>query len=371
MAMLPVRSVFNKKVVFLHFQQERQSRSYWERSNRVKNKFLLTALNAKYIHSNPALFSLRAYAVKMRPEYEQNIEIAEYTINHREEDILAGIYKAAPNVVAFSCYIWNWNMIRDLIPEVHKLMPEVPIWLGGPEVSYEAEQIFSQFPYLAGVMIGEGEQTFLELMEYYVERRGTLEQIPGLCLATGFTAVRPLTDMTSIPFLYEDLSQFTNRIIYYESSRGCPFRCSYCLSSIDKQVRFRNLDVVKKELQFFLDQKVAQVKFVDRTFNCKHEHAYAIWQYIHEHDNGVTNFHFEIAADIMNEDEIALLHQMRPGLVQLEIGVQSTNEQCLQEIDRGMSIRHLEEVVRRIQAGNNIHIHLDLIAGLQIGRAHV
>lgn len=330
----------------------------------MKNKFLLTALNAKYIHSNPALFSLRAYAVKMRPEYEQNIEIAEYTINHREEDILAGIYKAAPNVVAFSCYIWNWNMIRDLIPEVHKLMPEVPIWLGGPEVSYEAEQIFSQFPYLAGVMIGEGEQTFLELMEYYVERRGTLEQIPGLCLATGFTAVRPLTDMTSIPFLYEDLSQFTNRIIYYESSRGCPFRCSYCLSSIDKQVRFRNLDVVKKELQFFLDQKVAQVKFVDRTFNCKHEHAYAIWQYIHEHDNGVTNFHFEIAADIMNEDEIALLHQMRPGLVQLEIGVQSTNEQCLQEIDRGMSIRHLREVVRRIQEGNNIHIHLDLIAGL-------
>ncbi|MBR3683617.1 MAG: B12-binding domain-containing radical SAM protein [Lachnospiraceae bacterium] len=331
-------------------------------------KFLLVAINAKYIHSNPALYSLKSYAVKLRPEYSGDIEIAEYTINHHFDDILSGIYGAKPDVIGISCYIWNINMVEQLIPELQKLLPSVPIWLGGPEVSYEANKLFTKFPYLGGVMVGEGEQTFLELMDYYEGKHLTsyltLQEIPGLCLSTGYTKIRELTDLSEIPFLYDDLERFKNRIIYYESSRGCPFRCSYCLSSIDKSVRFRDMDVVKRELQFFIDHKVSQVKFVDRTFNCNHKHAMEIWQYIYEHDNGVTNFHFEIAADILNEEEIELLSRMRPGLVQLEIGVQSTNEQCLKEIDRHVSTEHLRQVVEAIRRGENIHIHLDLIAGL-------
>ncbi len=324
-------------------------------------KFLLTAVNAKYIHSNPAIYSLRKYAGE---EMLTHIEIAEYTINNRLEDILADIYRRNPSVIAFSCYIWNWSMIQDIMVELHKLLPQLPIWLGGPEVSWDASEILESYPFVTGVMVGEGEATFKELMHFYVEEKGVLDEISGLVIRTGKTAQRELTNLSQLPFLYENLDQFHNRIIYYESSRGCPYRCSYCLSSIDKTVRLRDISVVKKEIQFFLDQKVAQVKFVDRTFNCNHDHDLAIWRYILEHDNGVTNFHFEIAADILNDEEIELLNQMRPGLVQLEIGVQSTNPATLKEIRRVMNISKLEEVVSKIRQGNNIHQHLDLIAGL-------
>ena len=160
------------------------------------------------------------------------------------------------------------------------------------------------------------------------------------------------------------MEPFTNRIIYYETSRGCPYRCSYCLSSIDKKVRLRDIDVVKRELQFFLDQNVKQVKFIDRTFNCDHKHAMEIWRYIYEHDNGVTNFHFEISADILREEEIALLNRFRPGLAQLEIGVQSTNPETIRAIHRVMNVDKLEKIVAVIHRGQNIHQHLDLIAGL-------
>ena len=309
-------------------------------------KFLLVALNAKYIHSNPALYSIRAYAGE---ELQEHVEIAEYTINHSFTEILADIYKRKPDVIGFSCYIWNINMILELVQELPKLLPDVPIWLGGPEVSFDAPKLLKKYPMVQGIMIGEGEQTFRELLAWYVERDsensivrvrkclGDAEQtvsraqescgvperaasdeakrtviaklsdIPGLCLPDGYTVPRELTDMNTLPFLYEDLEQFQNRIIYYESSRGCPFRCSYCLSSIDKKVRLRDISIVKRELQFFLDNKVKQVKFVDRTFNCNHEHAIRIWQYILEHDNGVTNFHFEISADILKEEELELL----------------------------------------------------------------
>ncbi len=358
-------------------------------------KFLLTALNAKYIHSNPALYSLRAYVGEELQEY---VELAEYTINHDFAAILADIYKRKPEVIGFSCYIWNIDMVLKLVKELPKLLPETDIWLGGPEVSFDAPKLLIEYPMLKGIMVGEGEQTFQELLTYYVNRQKSvktlqkkmqlenrnaneeklvvsavklldsskqeLEKIAGLCLSTGYTAPRELTDMNQLPFLYEDIEQFQNRIIYYESSRGCPFCCSYCLSSIDKKVRLRDIAIVKKELQFFLDNQVKQVKFVDRTFNCNHEHAMAIWHYITEHDNSVTNFHFEISADILIEEEIALLNKMRPGLVQLEIGVQSTNPQTLQAIHRHMDVEKLEKIVAAIRKGNNVHQHLDLIAGL-------
>ncbi len=328
-------------------------------------KFLLAALNAKYIHSNPALYSLRAYVGEALQEY---VEIAEYTINHAFTDVLADIYQRKPDVIGLSCYIWNIEQMLELVTELGKLMPQVPIWLGGPEVTYDAPKLLEKYPGVTGIMVGEGEETFKQLLECYVnhEEVGTeeLQQIPGLCLPEGFTAPRELTDMSTLPFLYEDMAPFQNRIIYYESSRGCPFRCSYCLSSIDKKVRLRDMSVVKKELQFFLDKKVKQVKFVDRTFNCNHGHATSIWKYLLENDNGVTNFHFEIAADLLNEEELSLLGQMRPGLVQLEIGVQSTNPKTLEAIHRVMDVEKLEKVVARINAGKNVHQHLDLIAGL-------
>ena len=324
-------------------------------------KYLLVAVNAKYIHSNPAVYSLRAYAGE---KYGEHIELAEYTINQRTEDILADIYQRKPDAIGFSCYIWNIRMIRELLAELPKVLEHTELWLGGPEVSYDAPGMLIQFPHLKGIIVGEGEATFRELMAYYVEGDRSLSEIAGLYLPEGFTPMRPLLSMDELPFLYGDLEQFQNRIIYYESARGCPYSCSYCLSSIDKRVRLRSVELVQKELQFFLDKKVPQVKFVDRIFNCVHEHAMAIWKYISEHDNGVTNFHFEISADILRPEEIALLNQMRPGLVQLEIGVQSTNPDTISAIDRVMNVERLEQVVASLRRGKNIHQHLDLIAGL-------
>lgn len=324
-------------------------------------KFLLVAVNAKYIHSNPAVYSLKRFA----GEYTDAVEIAEYTINNRMEDILEDIYRRKPDAIGFSCYIWNIGMVEKLMGELHKLLPRLPVFLGGPEVTYDADKLLRKYPYLTGIFIGEGEATFAQVVKYYVKKNPeSLEDIPGLMLRSGMTPERKPLNLTDVPFLYDDMAPFTNRIIYYETQRGCPFRCSYCLSSIDKTVRFRDIEVVKKELAFFLEKKVKQVKFVDRTFNCNHDHAMAVWQYLYEHDNGVTNFHFEIAGDILREDEIALVAKMRPGLVQFEIGVQSTNTDTLREIRRVMDIEKLKQVVAALKATHNVHIHLDLIAGL-------
>lgn len=329
-------------------------------------KLLLVALNAKYIHSNLAVHSLKAAAGK----YKEKIEIAEFTINNSVDYILEEIYKRKPDVLMFSCYIWNISLIEKLIREFHKICPNIPIWLGGPEVSYEVEGFIKKHKEVTGVMMGEGEETFAQLCEYYVEagEKG-LENILGIAYRKDEEEVvvnpwRPILDMSKIPFVYEKMDDFSNRIIYYESSRGCPFSCSYCLSSVDKKLRFRDINLVKEELQFFIDQKVPQVKFVDRTFNCQHEHAMEIWRYICEHDNGITNFHFEISADLIREEELELMKQMRPGLIQLEIGVQSTNEKTIKEIHRTMNLNRLKEVVEHIKDFGNIHQHLDLIAGL-------
>ncbi len=330
-------------------------------------KFLLAALNAKYIHSNPAIYSLKAYAGE---KYAPYIELGEFTINQSISEILADIYKRKPDVIGFSCYIWNFNMVQELLVEVHKLLPDTKLWLGGPEVSFQCQELLQQYPFVTGIMVGEGEETFLSLLKYYLgEGADSLQDIPGLAILEGNTCERELVDISRVPFLYtagdeSGMQDFENRIIYYESSRGCPFRCSYCLSSIDKKVRLRDLALVKKELQFFLDQKVPQVKFIDRTFNCDHQHAKAIWQYILEHDNGITNFHFEVAADILDEEELALLAKMRPGLVQLEIGVQTTNPTTLKEIRRFTNMDKLRKNIEKIHEGQNVHMHLDLIAGL-------
>lgn len=339
-------------------------------------KFLLAAVNAKYIHSNPAIYSLRAYSVQKDSELEKHIELAEYTINQPFQDILADIYARMPDCVAFSCYIWNIGMVKDIVRELAKILPETRIWLGGPEVSYNAEELLEEMPFLTGIMVGEGEVTFHELLMFYrqggPEDNGGLEQTDGIVFRKrgqgGIcrTGDRALTDISSIPFFYDDadIGDFHNRILYYESSRGCPYRCSYCLSSIDKTVRLRSLNLVEKELQFFLEKKVPQVKFVDRTFNCNHSHAMGIWRFIKEQDNGITNFHFEISADILTEEEIMLLQSLRPGLVQLEIGVQSTNPVTIREIRRHMDWEQLRRIVAALQEKDNIHIHLDLIAGL-------
>ncbi len=339
---------------------------------------LLTAINAKYIHSNLAVYSLRAYAAGKCERYKEEIGIAEYTINQPLDQILMDLYKRKPEVLCFSCYLWNIEYVEQLITELGKIMPQTDIWLGGPEVSYHASHMLEQFPQVYGIMRGEGEETFLELAEFYHNNSGKkpeqcekvqrLKEIVGITFRDGEeiieTADRNVMDLSKVPFVYEDLDVFKNKIIYYESSRGCPFSCSYCLSSIDKCLRFRDLELVKKELQFFIDHEIPQVKFVDRTFNCKHSHSMEIWSYIKEHDKGKTNFHFEVAADLLNEEELNLISTMRPGLIQLEIGVQSTNEQTIKEIHRTMKFSQVTEVVNRVHAAKNIHQHLDLIAGL-------
>ena len=331
-------------------------------------KILLAAVNAKYIHSNLAVYCLRAYAKEQHPA--SNITISEYTINQPFDEILMDIYKQAPDVLCLSCYLWNVTEVGQLIQEIPKILPDTKIWLGGPEVSYNAREVLEKYPMAEGIMRGEGEETFAELVAYY-EGRGAAEliNIQGITFREkekqiAATPFRQIMDLSKVPFVYGDIENFKNRIIYYETSRGCPFSCSYCLSSIDKCLRFRNLELVKKELQFFIDHEVPQVKFVDRTFNCKHDHAMAIWNYIKEHDNGITNFHFEIAADLLTEDEIALIQTMRPGLIQLEIGVQSTNEKTLAEIHRKTDFEEITRKVKAVQRGENVHQHLDLIAGL-------
>ena len=328
-------------------------------------KILLAACNAKYIHSNLAVYDLQAYA----SDYADHIVLKEYTINQQKDDIMRDIYLEHPDVVCVSCYIWNISFVKELMADLIKILPGADFWAGGPEVSYDAEKFLTENSEFKGVMVGEGEETFKELAGYYVEKNPqNLKDMTGICYRDGDQIIhngwRQIMDLSRIPFIYKDLSDFKNRIIYYESSRGCPFSCSYCLSSIDKKLRFRDTEMVKRELQFFIDNKVPQVKFVDRTFNCKHDHAMAIWKYINEHDNGVTNFHFEISADLLREEELQEMSTMRPGLIQLEIGVQSTNPDTIKAIHRTMDFEKLKGIVDRIHSFGNIHQHLDLIAGL-------
>ena len=342
-------------------------------------KILLTAINAKYIHSNLAVYSLKAYAREClerqnagenekenedKNEEKVKIDIAEYTINQQADEILMDIYRRHPDMLCFSCYIWNIQYVREIVREAAKILPDAEIWLGGPEVSYDAVRVLEELPEVAGVMKGEGEETFARLVlgECKHEMTGiTFRDEEGRIIERPW---REVMDLNKVPFIYRDMTDFANKIIYYESSRGCPFSCSYCLSSVDKKLRFRDIELVKKELQFFIDREVPQVKFVDRTFNCSHTHAMEIWKYLTEHDRGITNFHFEISADLLNEEEIAMIQSMRPGLIQLEIGVQSTCPETIREIRRTMKFEKVAEAVRAVGENGNVHQHLDLIAGL-------
>lgn len=331
-------------------------------------KVLLVALNAKYVHSNLAVYDIYAYA-KKHSAYGGELLVREYTINQNMDQILSLIYQEKCDVIAFSSYIWNIREIISLSKELNKIQKDIKIWLGGPEVSYHSEELLKKHPYITGIMKGEGEETFARLLEVFQENASDYQKISGITFwdTEGnivSTPCQALVSMDEIPFIYDELNEFENKIIYYESSRGCPFSCSYCLSSIDKSVRFRSMELVEKELQIFLDAKIPQVKFIDRTFNCKRDRAIKIWEYITNHDNGVTNFHFEISADLLGEEELALFSKMRPGLIQLEIGLQTTNEKTIEEIRRRMDISRLKSNMLAIRSLGNIHEHLDLIAGL-------
>lgn len=334
---------------------------------------LLVAINAKYIHSNLAVHSLKKYANKD----ENQISVAEFTINNLTDEILNGIYMKKPDILAFSCYIWNIEFVKRVIGEVKKIIPNVRIWLGGPEAYNNSKALFLECKDIDLIMKGEGEQTFKELADFYLQEENEdkkekevqfLRSVSGIEFRDNDDIIsnpdRQLMDMSMIPFPYDNIADFNNKIIYYESSRGCPFSCSYCLSSVDKQLRFRNIELVKEELKFFLDNQVAQVKFVDRTFNCKKSHCIEILKFILENDNGITNFHFEVAADLMDEEELEIISKMRPGAIQLEIGIQSTNPCTIKEIRRVMDIEKVKKIVSKVKSFKNTHQHLDLIAGL-------
>ena len=328
-------------------------------------KVLLTAINAKYIHSNLAVYSLSKYV----SDRGIDTDIAEYTINQNIDEILSDIYLRKPDILAFSCYLWNIEYVSNLITEIKKILPKVIIWLGGPEVSYNSKEVLTDYPFVKGIVCGEGEESLRQVLSHYISGDVKLEEISGVSFYNdkGEIITNPITqimDLSNAPFVYDNMKQFEHKIIYYESSRGCPFNCSYCLSSVDKRLRFRNIDLVKEELLKLIEAEVPQVKFVDRTFNCKHDHAYDIWKFINDNDKGITNFHFEVSADFLNEKELELMKTMRPGLIQLEIGVQSTNPDTIKEIHRTMNFEKVSENVNKIHSWGNIHQHLDLIAGL-------
>ena len=330
-------------------------------------KVILAALNAKYIHSNLALRYLSRF---QNNNQKHHVETMEFTINQRLDFIAEELFRKQPDVVLFSCYIWNVEMLRQLCPILKKIMPDCVIGFGGPEVSYESETFLRENPAVDFVMRGEGELVFTKYLEHLdAGNPATLGEIESLTYRQGdeiFSTpqMHPM-DLALLPFPYEDdFSDVQNQIIYYESSRGCPYHCGYCLSSVENGVRFVPLDKVLPDLQKFLDKNAPQVKFIDRTFNCKKSHAMAIWKYLHEHDNGVTNFHFEITADLIDQETIDFLKTVRKGLFQFEIGVQSTNPQTIRAINRNVDFAALSEIVQQIKDGGNIHQHLDLIAGL-------
>lgn len=325
-------------------------------------KLVLTALNAKYVHTN--------LAVRYLKEYSKNLEyqclIKEFSINDQLENILEATMEEKPDVIAFSCYIWNIEMVIKLSTLIKKVNKNIEILYGGPEVSYDGKE------FLQGVdgdylIEGEGEEPFRQFVLYKLNR-GSIEEIPGLLYKDGQGNIKgksnfDLLDMNRLPFPYRDELEFKNKIIYYEASRGCPFNCKYCLSSTIRGVRFRELDLVKEELTLLMERGVALVKFVDRTFNANRDYARKLWQYLKEVDSS-TCFHFEISADLLTDEDIELLSSVPKGRFQFEIGVQSTNEQVVRNIARTMNLEKLGHRVKELCLANNIHLHLDLIAGL-------
>lgn len=324
-------------------------------------KILLTAINSKYIHSNLAVRYLKSYT----KDLEAQCEIREFTINDRVEKILEEIISENADVIAFSCYIWNMEYVRKLAALIKLVDSNIEILYGGPEVSYDSKMVLEENPG-EYVIVGEGEETFREFVEYKLASK-SIEQIKGLTYRNNNIIIesqnRATLDMDVLTFPYEADEELGDKIVYYEASRGCPFGCKYCLSSTDHGVRFLDVERVKKELMYFIEKKVRLVKFVDRTFNCKHEYSMEIWRFLMEQDTNTT-FHFELSADLLREDEIALLNKAPKNRFQFEVGVQTTNEEVLKNINRYVTFGKLKEKVLGIQKGNNIKQHLDLIAGL-------
>ena len=324
-------------------------------------KVLLTAINSRYIHSNLAVRYLRAYTKDM--DYE--CKIKEFSINDREEHVLEQIIEEEPDVVAISTYIWNVEMVERLANLIKIVNPSIEIVYGGPEVSYDS-MIFLKNNEGEYVIEGEGENTYREFIEYKLGKR-EIESIRGLYYKKEgnvlYNGSRPAMSLDDVVFPYEEDEDLSNKIVYYESSRGCPFNCKYCLSSTSHGVRFRSIDKVLKELQFFIDKKVKLVKFVDRTFNCNTKHSMAIWNFLINADTN-THFHFEISADILKDEEIELLRKAPLDRFQFEVGVQTTNDDVLRNINRFVNFSDIKEKVQELLSIRNIKQHLDLIAGL-------
>jgi len=329
-------------------------------------KVLLTALNAKYIHTSLSVRYLEKSVVDIMGD--DDIKIKEFTINNNVDYIIREIYNYHPDVLCFSCYIWNMDMINYITRHIKKIMPEVMIILGGPEVSFGTQALMEENDAIDIVVIGEGEDTFRQLIlslkdNYdYSLVEGIAFRAKGQIIFTEPKNTVPT--MEQLPFPYVDEKLDSDKIVYYESSRGCPFNCQYCLSSSVSGVRFLPIERVKKEIKYFIDQGIRQVKFVDRTFNAKKSYAMDIMKFILENNNGKTNFHFEVTADLLDDDTLNFLSTVPLGLFQFEIGVQSTNEKTLEIIDRHVDFEKLCNVVRKISQGRNIHQHLDLIVGL-------
>lgn len=311
-------------------------------------KVLLCALNSKFIHSCLAVHSLKKFSVSQGYDKEK-IKIKEFTINDNIDFILHGIFSEKPEVIAFSVYIWNVEYVSRLCRILRKISPEIKIILGGPEVSFVENHPFFDNNDFDFIIRGEGEKSFYKL------------------ISTGKISDEKVINLDEIPFPYdeENIQLFENRIVYYESSRGCPFSCAYCLSSAEKGVRFLSLDRVKGDLEFFSSHNVKQVKFVDRTFNADKKRAYEIWQFIIENFSDKNmNFHFEIAADLLDENLISLLGTAPEGLIQLEIGIQSTKDETLILSCRKTDTQKVLSNTRKLINQGNINIHTDLIAGL-------
>jgi len=327
---------------------------------------LLVSLNTKYVHSNLAIRYIREYC----KELPVNINVEEYTINQHVEDIVGEIFRSEYDVICFSVYIWNLEENMRVAEMIKDLNPSIKIVMGGPEVSYDAIQLLEKHPYVDVIMRGEGEKTAFEFFKS-INKNESLDLVKGITYRTEADIIENderilISDLSTIPFPYTELElkNFENKIVYYESSRGCPFNCAFCLSSTIRGLRYFNLDRVKSDLSKLLKAKVKQIKFVDRTFNASKNHAKEIMAYIIENDNKHTNVHFEITAHLVDDEFLNLLDKAPVGLFQLEIGVQTTNEDTISAIHRTTDFKQLSEVVKKINDIGKAHQHLDLIAGL-------
>lgn len=328
-------------------------------------KVLLCGINSKYIHSNLAIRYLKAFTEDMN----YSCTIKEYTINHRLDNILEDIILEEPDIIAFSTYIWNIDYVEKISNLIKAVNEKIIILYGGPEVSYDGKESLNS---MSGDFLieGEGEETYREFIQYMINNESSeedLKKIHGLYSKINgeifYGGKRELMDFNKVVFPYNEDDDLTNKIVYFESSRGCPFMCKYCLSSTTHGVRFLPLDRVKKELDFFINKNVKLIKFVDRTFNCNHEFAMGVWRHLIER-GGDTTFHFEVSADLFREDEIELLKSAPKGKFQFEVGVQTTNNETLRNINRFVNFEVIKEKVEKIISTKNIHQHLDLIVGL-------